>query len=49
MNIKKVGTMTDKIKEKAAKMRSMSYNELVSYVENRVKKRIVRGLISVGS
>ena len=32
------GTMTDKIKEKANKMRSMSDNELVAYVENRVKK-----------
>ena len=32
------GTMTDKIKEKADKMRAMSDNELVAYVENRVKK-----------
>jgi len=30
--------MSDKIKEKADKMRSMSDNELVDYVENRVKK-----------
>lgn len=30
--------MTDKIKEKAAKMRSMSDEELVAYVENRVAK-----------
>lgn len=32
------GTMTDKIKEKANKMRSMSDKELVAYVENRVEK-----------
>ena len=32
------GNMADKIKEKANKMRSMSDNELVAYVENRVKK-----------
>lgn len=32
------GTMADKIKEKANKMRSMSDKELVAYVENRVKK-----------
>ena len=32
------GTMTDKIKEKADKMRSMSDKELVAYVENRVRK-----------
>lgn len=30
--------MTDKIKEKAAKMRAMKDEELVAYVENRVKK-----------
>lgn len=30
--------MSDKIKEKADKMRAMSDNELVAYVENRVKK-----------
>ena len=30
--------MTDKIKEKADKMRSMSDKELVAYVENRVEK-----------
>ena len=30
--------MVDKIKEKADKMRAMSDNELVDYVENRVKK-----------
>lgn len=30
--------MTDKIKEKADKMRSMSDKELVAYVENRVAK-----------
>ena len=32
-------------KEKAAKMRAMSDNELVSYVENRVKRHIVKALI----
>ena len=32
------GTMADKTKEKANKMRSMSDNELVAYVENRVRK-----------
>ena len=32
------GTMADKTKEKAAKMRAMSDNELVAYVENRVAK-----------
>ena len=30
--------MTNKIKEKADKMRSMTDNELVAYVENRVAK-----------
>ena len=30
--------MSDKIKEKADKMRVMSDNELVAYVENRVRK-----------
>ena len=30
--------MTNKIKEKADKMRSMTDNELVAYVENRVQK-----------
>lgn len=30
--------MSDKIKEKADKMRTMSDNEFVAYVENRVKK-----------
>nr|DAI56155.1 MAG TPA: hypothetical protein [Caudoviricetes sp.] len=30
--------MTDKIKEKANKIRSMTDEELVAYVENRVKK-----------
>lgn len=35
--------MTDKIKEKAAKMRSMSDNDLVVYVENRVKKAYSEG------
>lgn len=32
------GTMADKIKEKADKMRLMSDKELVAYVENRVEK-----------
>ena len=32
------GTMADKIKEKANKMRSMSDKELVAYVDNRVEK-----------
>lgn len=43
MNIKKVETMTDKIKEKADKMRTMSDEELVGYVENRVKKAYSEG------
>ncbi|MBK5898648.1 hypothetical protein [Catonella massiliensis] len=30
--------MTDKIKEKADKIRAMTDEELVAYVENRVKK-----------
>ena len=35
MRFKMIG---DKIKEKADKMRAMTDNELVAYVENRVKK-----------
>lgn len=35
--------MIDKIKEKAAKMRAMTDEELVSYVENRVKKAYSEG------
>ena len=38
MNIKNRGNMTDKIKEKADKIRAMTDAELVAYVENRVKK-----------
>lgn len=36
--------MTDKIKEKADKMRAMSDEELVGYVENRVKKAYSEGV-----
>ena len=35
--------MTNKIKEKANKIRAMSDNELVAYVENRVKKAYSEG------
>ena len=35
--------MTNKIKEKANKMRAMKDNELVAYVENRVKKAYSEG------
>ena len=35
--------MTNKIKEKADKMRAMSDNDLVGYVENRVKKAYSEG------
>ena len=35
--------MIDKIKEKADKMRSMTDEELVAYVENRVKKAYSEG------
>ena len=35
--------MTNKIKEKVAKMRAVSDNELVGYVENRVKKAYSEG------
>ena len=35
--------MTNKIKEKADKIRAMSDNELVAYVENRVKKAYSEG------
>ena len=35
--------MTNKIKEKAAKMRAMTDEELVAYVENRVKKAYSEG------
>ncbi|MFC2470731.1 MAG: hypothetical protein ACFNVI_04925 [Lachnoanaerobaculum gingivalis] len=35
--------MTNKIKEKANKIRAMSDNELVAYVEDRVKKAYSEG------
>lgn len=35
--------MTNKIKEKANKIRAMSDNELVAYVENRAKKAYSEG------
>ena len=35
--------MTDKIKEKADKMRVMTDEELVAYVENRIKKAYSEG------
>ena len=35
--------MTNKIKEKVAKMRAVSDNELVGYIENRVKKAYSEG------
>lgn len=35
--------MTNKIKEKADKMRTMTDEELVAYVENRVKKAYSEG------
>lgn len=35
--------MTDKIKEKANKMRAKTDDELVAYVENRVKKAYSEG------
>ncbi len=35
--------MTDKIKEKADKIRAMTDEELVAYVENRVKKAYSEG------
>lgn len=35
--------MTNKITEKANKIRAMSDNELVAYVENRVKKAYSEG------
>ena len=38
------GTMANKIKEKANKMRLMSDKELVAYVENRVKKARSEGV-----
>jgi len=39
--------MSDKIKEKADKIRAMSDNELVAYVENRVKKAHSEGFNQV--
>ena len=36
--------MTNKITEKANKIRAMSDNELVAYVENRVKKAYSEGV-----
>ena len=36
--------MTNKIKEKVAKMRAVSDNELVGYIENRVKKAYSEGV-----
>lgn len=35
--------MTNKIKEKADKMRAMTDEELVAYVENRIKKAYSEG------